>query len=60
MIRQEEIVQRLVKHEGLRLKPYKCSTGKLTIGVAHNLTDTPLSPEELKEFDEISNGIIKE
>lgn len=27
----------LINHEGLRLKPYRCSAGKLTIGVGHNL-----------------------
>jgi lysozyme len=29
----------LIKHEGLRLKPYRCTAGKLTIGVGHNLDD---------------------
>ena len=27
----------LIKHEGLRLKPYTCTAGKLTIGVGRNL-----------------------
>ncbi|HOE90389.1 MAG TPA: lysozyme, partial [Candidatus Cloacimonadota bacterium] len=27
----------LKKHEGLVLKPYKCSAGKLTIGYGRNL-----------------------
>ena len=27
------------RHEGLRLKPYRCSAGKLTIGYGHNLDD---------------------
>lgn len=27
------------KHEGLRLKPYKCTAGKLTIGYGRNLED---------------------
>lgn len=39
----------LKKHEGLRLKPYKCSAGKLTIGYGHNLEDKGLS----KEFAEV-------
>lgn len=34
--------QQLVKHEGLRLKPYHCSAGKLTIGVGHNIDAHPL------------------
>lgn len=36
----------LVRHEGLRLKPYADSVGKLTIGVGRNLTDVGLSKEE--------------
>lgn len=27
----------LIKHEGLSLKPYRCTAGKLTIGVGRNL-----------------------
>jgi lysozyme len=27
----------LIQDEGLRLKPYRCTAGKLTIGVGHNL-----------------------
>jgi lysozyme len=29
--------------EGLRLKPYKCTAGKLTIGYGHNLDDLGIS-----------------
>ena len=29
--------------EGLRLKPYRCSAGKLTIGYGHNIDAKPLS-----------------
>lgn len=32
----------LIQMEGLRLKPYKCTSGKWTIGVGHNLEDNPL------------------
>jgi lysozyme len=34
------------KYEGLRLKPYKCSAGKLTIGYGRNLEDNGISEEE--------------
>lgn len=34
--------EQLVKHEGLRLKPYKCSGGKNTVGIGHNYDDNPL------------------
>jgi len=36
----------IIKHEGLRLKPYRCSAGKLTIGVGRNLEDTGITREE--------------
>ena len=36
----------LVKHEGLKLKPYKDTVGKLTIGVGRNLDDVGISKEE--------------
>jgi len=36
----------LVKHEGLRLKPYTDTVGKLTIGVGRNLDDVGISKEE--------------
>ena len=31
------IKAQLVRHEGLRLKPYRCSAGRLTIGIGRNL-----------------------
>jgi lysozyme len=33
----------LIKHEGLRLKPYRDTVGKLTIGVGRNLDDKGIS-----------------
>jgi len=33
----ERIKEQLVRHEGLRLKPYRCSAGRLTIGIGRNL-----------------------
>ena len=36
----------LVLHEGLRLMPYKCTAGKLTIGVGRNLDDVGISQDE--------------
>lgn len=37
-----DIIEQLKLHEGVRLKPYKCSAGKWTIGVGHNYEDTGL------------------
>ncbi len=36
----------IVLHEGKRLKPYRCTAGKLTIGVGRNLDDVGISEEE--------------
>ena len=40
------LTEQLVRDEGLRLKPYKDSVGKLTIGVGRNLDDRGLSTSE--------------
>jgi len=36
----------LIRHEGLRLKPYRDTVGKLTIGIGRNLDDVGISREE--------------
>lgn len=33
-------------HEGLRLKPYRCTAGKLTIGIGRNLDDVGITEDE--------------
>jgi lysozyme len=40
------LVRQLIRDEGLRLKPYTDSVGKLTIGVGHNLTDVGITREQ--------------
>jgi len=42
----ERIKEQLVRHEGLRLKPYRCTAGKLTIGIGRNLEDRGISQKE--------------
>jgi lysozyme len=42
----DRIKEQLVRHEGLRLKPYRCTAGKLTIGVGRNLDDSGISQSE--------------
>ena len=42
----ERIKEQLVRHEGLRLKPYRCTSGKLTIGIGRNLDDCGISQTE--------------
>lgn len=39
----EELIQRIKRHEGLRLSPYRDSQGNLTIGYGHNLDAKPIS-----------------
>lgn len=41
-----DLKERVKAHEGLRLKPYRCSAGKLTIGYGRNLEDNGISKEE--------------
>ena len=46
LVNLQRLWEQLVHHEGLRLKPYRCSAGKLTIGVGRNLEDVGLTEEE--------------
>lgn len=39
----------LMRDEGWRGRPYKCTAGKTTIGYGHNLDDNPL-PKEIGEL----------
>ncbi len=43
---EERLIKLLITHEGLRLKPYRDSVGKLTIGVGRNLDDVGITEEE--------------
>lgn len=42
----KSIEEQLILHEGIRLKPYRCKSGKLTIGVGRNLEDKGLTEQE--------------
>ena len=59
MLSKDEIVQRLVFHEGCVLKPYRCTEGYLTIGVGRNLETNPLTKEEKKVCGDYMHGITK-
>jgi lysozyme len=59
MLGQQEIIQRLVLHEGCMLVPYKCPAGFLTIGVGRNIEKNPLTSEEKKVCGDYMNGITK-
>lgn len=41
-----DLQKQLIRHEGLRLKPYPCTSGKLTIGIGRNLEDVGITEEE--------------
>lgn len=42
----DKVETQLVVDEGLRLRPYRCPAGKLTIGVGRNLADNGITREE--------------
>lgn len=46
MIDDDTCIQRLMFNEGCKLKSYRDSVGKLTIGIGRNLDDNPLTIEE--------------
>jgi lysozyme len=46
------------RDEGRRNKPYKCSAGRLTIGIGHNIDANPLPPD-IRQFL-AQNGYITE
>jgi len=52
---KEKLINLLKKHEGIRLKPYLDSVGKLTIGVGRNLDDVGISKDEAEMM--LSNDI---
>jgi len=45
-----QLVDQLIRHEGMELKPYKCTSDKLTIGIGRNLEDVGISEEEAKSL----------
>ena len=49
------LLPQLKEHEGLRLKPYRCTEGKLTIGIGRNLEDRGISESEAEYL--LSNDV---
>jgi lysozyme len=49
MIR-EELIELLIVHEGKKLKPYRDTKGKLTIGIGRNLDDVGISDAEAMQM----------
>jgi lysozyme len=52
----DNLKTQLTRDEGRRLKPYKDTVGKLTIGVGRNLDDEGISPDECDLF--LQNDIL--
>ena len=60
----DRVFEQLRLHEGLRLKPYRDTVGKLTIGIGRNLDDNGISYEEAtfmcqNDIDAVLNGCEK-
>ncbi len=45
---KDKLEEMLIEHEGLKLKPYRCTAGKLTIGVGRNLDDNGITEAEAR------------
>lgn len=58
MVDRNAMVRQLRLHEGERLRPYRCTAGKLTIGVGRNLEDRGITAEESAML--LSNDISRE
>ena len=43
---RDQLQEDLILDEGIRLKPYRCTAGKLTIGIGRNLDDVGISRAE--------------
>jgi lysozyme len=43
---RDTLMQELVRDEAVRLKPYRCTAGKLTIGVGRNIDDRGITNAE--------------
>ncbi len=57
----DRLIQTLIEHEGLRLKPYVDTVGKITIAVGRNLTDRGISLAEanLMLTNDINNSVAE-
>tara|TARA_R100000655_G_scaffold89045_1_gene129509 strand:+ start:223 stop:651 length:429 start_codon:yes stop_codon:yes gene_type:complete len=45
---REKLLDMITLHEGLELKPYKCTSDKLTIGIGRNIEDIGITEEEAR------------
>ena len=45
---REKLLDMITLHEGLELKPYKCTSDKLTIGIGRNIEDIGITEDEAR------------
>ena len=45
---QNRLLRTIEKHEGFREKPYRCTAGKLTIGIGWNIQEVPMRYSEAR------------
>ena len=43
---KQKLIEQLKVHEGVVLKPYECTAGKLTIGIGRNIEDNGITEQE--------------
>ena len=53
----EALKDQLILHEGLKLEPYECTAGKLTIGVGRNIEDIGITEDEARYL--LDNDILR-
>ena len=58
---KETLQDRVRRHEGKKLKPYKDHLGNLTIGIGRNLSITGISDDEAEYMfmNDLSNAVTK-
>lgn len=59
MLEMPELISRIEYHEGLRLEPYRCTRGKLTIGIGRCIDTNPFTTQELIAIGDWGHGITK-
>ena len=53
----EKLKDQLILHEGLELKPYRCSAGYLTLAVGRNIEELGITEDEARYL--LDNDILR-
>lgn len=59
-----KLIEKIKRHEGLKLKPYRCTANKLTIGYGRNIDDVGISEAEAEvllsnDLERCANEVAK-